>query len=254
MTGLAYARETGELLISRTNSSRDSIWLLNAEDGANAAPTQIKEAQSARDPQWAGPDQFVYASRLDTRFRLALSDLAGHDKKQLLQLWRNGSFEWFQVTPDRKQVFLLGKINGAPVPGIFRCDLASGAWQPVISSSDHPTPLAPAVESSSRNLSMAASSATYTFFRPANFNLHKKHPLVIGDTVITDPIYRESFMMSMAACGACVAVVGRPYWDGGIQEWGENVQLLFEQLKHDPSVNTSRVYLFASSAETYWSL
>jgi hypothetical protein len=252
MTGLAYARETGELLISRTNSARDSIWLLNAADGANAAPTQIKEAQSARDPQWAGPNQFIYASRLDTRFRLALADLAGNDKKQLLQLWGNGSFEWFQVTPDQKQVFLLGKLNNASVPGIYRNDLASGEWHPVISSSDRPTPLAPAVESSSRNLSMAGSSATYTFFRPANYDAHKKHPLVIGDTVITDPIYGESFMTSMAACGACVAVVGRPYWDGGIQQWGENVQLLFEQLKHDPSVDASRVYLFAASAETYY--
>ena len=214
LTGLAYAKETGELLISRTNSGRDSILRLDTASGPGTSPVQVIEAQSARNPQWAGRNQFVYASRLDTRLWIKQADLAGKEKKPLLQLWGNGNFEWFQVTPDQKQVFLVGNINNAPVPGIYRHDLASGGWHPAISSSDHPSRFAQAVESSSRNLSMAGSSATYTFFRPANFDPHKKHPLMIGDTVITDPIYGESFMMSVAACGACVAVVGRPYWTG----------------------------------------
>lgn len=59
-------------------------------------------------------------------------------------------------------------------------------------------------------------------------------------------------MKGMAACGACVAVVGRPYWQGGIEQWAENVQGLYDQMKNDPSVDTSQVYLFAVNAETYY--
>jgi len=57
-----------------------------------------------------------------------LADLAGNDKKQLLQLWGNGTYDWFKVTPDQKQVFLFGSINNAAVAGIWRNDLASDAW------------------------------------------------------------------------------------------------------------------------------
>jgi hypothetical protein len=49
-----------------------------------------------------------------------------------------------------------------------------------------------------------------------------------------------------------VAVVGRPYWAGGIEQWGENVQELYNAIKNDPSIDTSQVYLFAASAETYY--
>ena len=72
----------------------------------------------------------------------------------------------------------------------------------------------------------------------------------MGDTMITDAIYGEPFMTGMAACGAVVAVVERPWWTVGIEQWVPNVQGLYDQLKHDPTVDTRRVYLFAASAET----
>ncbi len=73
---------------------------------------------------------------------------------------------------------------------------------------------------------------------------------MIGDTTITDPIYGEPFMTGMAACGASVAVVERPNWGAGIEQWAQKIQALYAQLKRDPTVDTRRVYLFAASAET----
>jgi len=38
----------------------------------------------------------------------------------------------------------------------------------------------------------------------------------------------------------------------GIEQWAQNVQGLYDQLKHDPTVDTRHVYLFAASAETHY--
>jgi len=70
--------------------------------------------------------------------------------------------------------------------------------------------------------------------------------------MITDAIYGEPFMTGMAACGAIVAVVERPWWTVGIEQWAQNVPGLYEQLRRDPTVDTRRVYLFAASAETHY--
>ena len=47
-----------------------------------------------------------------------------------------------------------------------------------------------------------------------------------------------------------MAVVERPWWTVGIEQWAQNVQGLYDHLKSDPTVDTRRVYLFAASAET----
>jgi len=250
MTGLAYSKETGELLISRSENGQDSILRLDTASGTNASPILVVQGQSVSDPQWAGPDRFIYASRLDTRVWLKLADSVGTEKKQLLQLWGNGSFDWFRMTSDQKQLFLFGNISNAPAAGILRYDLASDTWHPVISVSDYPS--SQAVTALHEPMNLPGGNVTCTIYRPANFDPHKKYPLVIGDTMITDPIYGEPFMTGMAACGATVAVVERPWWTVGIEQWAENVQGLYEQLKSDPTVDTRRVYLFAASAETHY--
>jgi hypothetical protein len=250
MTGLAYSKETGELLISRTENGQDSVWRLSAASGAS--PTMVMQAQSVRDAQWAGRDKFVYASHLDTRNSLMLAGLSGAGNKQLLQLWGNGNFDWFKVTSDQKQVFLLGSISNEPAPGIWRCDLASDTLRPVLSSSDYASPDAQAVTVMHESMSVSGGNVTYTIYRPANFDPHKKHPLLIGDTAIDTSIYTEPFMTGVAACGATVAVVDRPNWTPGLDQWAQNVQALYEQLKSDPTVDTRRVYVFAVSAETHY--
>lgn len=248
VAAIAGSTQTGELLISATNSERDSIWRLNASSG----PTQVIGGQSMRDAQWAGPNQIVYASHLDTRHSLMLADLSGSGNKQLLQLWGNGSFEWFKMSPDQKQVFLLGTISNEPAPCIWRCDVASNGWHLVISSSEYASPEVQKVVASHGTLAVPGGQETYTIFRPGNFNPHRKHPLLIGDTDISTSIYGEPFMTGVAACGAVVAVVERPNWIPRIELWAQNVQALYNQIKNDPSVDTRRVYVFGVSAETYY--
>jgi hypothetical protein len=251
LTGLAYSKETEELLINRSENSRDSVWLLNTADGPHAKPTQIKEGQSVLGAQWAGANQFVYASRLDTRSWITLADLSGNDKKQLLQLWDNGTFDWFRMTPDQKQLFLFGNISNTLAEGIWHCDLASDAWRPVISCSDDLTTNAQGVITLHEPMNFPGGNVTCTIYRPANFDPHKKYPLVIGDTQINDPSHGEAFMTGLAACGACVAVVERLDWNTHLDQWATNVMALYQNLAaNDPAVDAGRVFLFGQSDET----
>jgi len=245
-TGLTYSRETGDFLVTRTEKGRDSVWRVNPKNPANLA--EVTQGQSIRDVQWAGPDRFLHSSHLDTRHSINLADMSGNGNKQLLQLWGSGSFEWFKLSPDHKQLFIFGNISNTPTAEILRCDLDSGQWHSVMSISDHP--FGRTVLTEHQGMHLPGGDVTCTFYRPANFSKHKKYPLVIGDTMITDPIYGEPFMTGMAAGGAIVAVVERPWWTVGIEHWKENVWALYEQLKHDSTVDTRRVYLFAASAET----
>ena len=250
MTGFTYSKETGEMLISGTENGQTSVWRLNTADGPGATATQIMKGKTVRDVQLAGPNQFVYASQLDTRSWLRLADFAGNEKKQLLQLWDNGTFDWFRVTSDQKQLFLFGTISNAPAPGIWRCDLASDTWRQVISVSDYPSTNTGAITVVHEPMSLPGGNITCTIYRPANFDAHKKYPFVIGDTFINDPSHGETFMTGLAACGACVAVVERPDWGTQLDKWETNVVALYKNLAHDPSFDSKRVYLFGQSQET----
>jgi hypothetical protein len=240
----SYARRTGQYLLNCDTGGALSLWRFDPNHPSDLA----KIADNASDGYWidtgAAPGEFVYANRAANPPQLMRADLSG----KLTQLLAPGNYDWFQVTPDQKQVFVLGGLSNQPVAGIWRYDVASAAWHPVISSSDCPSPHAQGVVTLQQNMNLPGGNVPVTIYRPANFNPHKKYPLLIGDTQLNT----EPFLKSVAACGACVAVVGRPYWAGGIEHWVENVQGLYEQMKHDPTVDTSRVYLFAVSAETYY--
>lgn len=242
MVSFSYLRRTGQFLLNCDTGGALSLWCFDPNNPS--APAKI--AGNASAGSWVdtgvGPGEFVYADRAANHPRLMLADLTG----KATQLLAPENYEWLQVTPDQKQVFLLGDLTNQPVPGIWRYDVASGAWHPVISSSDYSSPHAQRVLTLQRNMNLPGGNVNVTIYRPANWNPHKKHPLLIGDTLLNT----EPFLKSVAACGACVAVVGQPYWDGGIEHWVENVQGLYDALKNDPSVDTSRVYLFAISSQT----
>ena len=101
----------------------------------------------------------------------------------------------------------------------------------MISSSDYPSPNAQAVTVDARTHDVARRQCHLTIYRPANFDPHKKHPLLIGDTAINTSSYSEPFMTGMAACGACVAVVERPNWTPGLDQWAHECPGVYEKMK-----------------------
>jgi len=197
------------------------------------------------------PGQILCASGDVNRPELVLADLSGSGEKTLFQSGGNGTFDWFEVTPEQKQIFLFGTMSNEPAPGIWRYDLAADTWHPVSSSSDNPSVNARAVVVSHTSLKLpGGGQVNCRIYRNVNFDRKKKHPLLLGDSTLNDPIYGDAFLTSMAACGAYVAVVERPWWAGNIQQWPDNVQALYEKMKSDPAVDIHQVYLFAAGDET----
>ena len=250
LTSMAYSQATGMLLLGRSEDGNDSVWQLDTVSSSNASPTLVMEGTSVRSPQWAGSHRFVYSSQLDNRASITVADASGGEKKTLLQLWASGDFDWFKVSPDQNQVFLFGNISNTPVAGIWRNSFASDRWNEVISASDYPSTKIQPVTTSRHTLFTVGGKVTYIAYQPANYNNHKKHPLVLGDTIFDDPLYRELYRKTLAACGASVAIVERRNWNYQLDQWATNVLALYESLASDPSVDTSRVYLFGTSAET----
>jgi hypothetical protein len=52
----------------------------------------------------------------------------------------------------------------------------------------------------------------------------KKYPLVLGDTYVPDPVHGRYLQEGMAAGGAVVVFVNRPYWNAEIENWEKNVR------------------------------
>jgi acetyl esterase/lipase len=95
-------------------------------------------------------------------------------------------------------------------------------------------------------------SLNCTIYPPANFDRHKKYPLVLGYTVIdmTTEGHEQFWMQDLAACGAFVAFADRNRWFKDIEKWEPTVMDIYQSLSQDPCIDTGRVYLFAASAET----
>jgi dipeptidyl aminopeptidase/acylaminoacyl peptidase len=93
----------------------------------------------------------------------------------------------------------------------------------------------------------------YLLYFPANFDPHKKYPVVIGGTpfwAVSRLPHGRPWLPPIATCGAFVATVDRADWFNGIEKWGDNVSAVYKNLIKNPCIDANRAYLFSSSAET----
>jgi hypothetical protein len=248
LTGFNYSRETGRLLISRAENGRDTLWRMETGKGSLGEPTQILQGRFLRDAQWTGPREFAYTSREIGHQGLQMADLSG---KQNAPLFQRGNIGWFKVTPDQKKVLFWGNVSNEPAAGIWQYDIGSGDLRSIIPGSEHPSAYAKKITPYNGFIRLPSGRNVYcTIYPPANFNRHKKYPLVIGDTLIADPIHGQWLQSGIAACGAYVVFVNRNSWYGEIDKWEENVRAVHKYLKRDPCIDPERVYLFGASAET----
>lgn len=179
--------------------------------------------------------------------------MAGLSGNEHDPLFPRGNIGWFKVTLDRKDVLFWGNISNEPAAGIWRYDLASGELRPIIPGSEHPSAAAKKIAPYNGSIRLPSGrNVNCTIYPPANVDRHKKYPLVIGDTLISDPIHGQWLQSGIAACGAYVVLVDRPSWYKEIKNWEENVRAVYGTLKQDPCIDLNRVYLFGASAETQY--
>jgi hypothetical protein len=251
LTGFDYSKETGQLLISRTENKMDSLWRLDAKAGDSTEAVQILQGRFITGAQWAGPNEIAYASEETDHSGLMLADLSGSRKDQP---FGNGNVETFKVTSDGKQLFMLGSVSNEPSPGIWQYDLVSNQLRSPAPCSDYPSIHAKNYFPSDSAIKLPSGRKVDCFiYPPLNFNPHKKYPLVIVDTtylVKENGEPEQQWLRCAAACGAYVVIVNRKEWDVGLDQWGDNVMGVYQSLIQNHFIDASRVYLAGSSAET----
>jgi hypothetical protein len=255
ITAFNYSKATGEFLLNRTENNRDSLWRFVPETGKSGKLSQIAEADSIHDAQWVGEKDCAYLSLDAGHKNLVLTDASGAKKTSLLEL---GDVGWLKTMPGRRRLLIGGSLNNEPSPGIWQYDLDLEQLQSVIPYSDYPSTYAKDVDPLYGSVELPSGrKLNYLLYMPANFDLHKKYPLVIGCTPFWNirshrPGDRPWLPGIVASCGAFVVSVDRPGWSDGIEQWGENVMGVYQCLIPDPCIDKNRVFLFAASAETQY--
>ena len=89
---------------------------------------------------------------------------------------------------------------------------------------------------------------SYHVWAPAHVSPGTKYPLILGQTHCMWFSYEQ-----VAANGEWFfAFVDRPSWRDGLSNWKKDVMGLYSVLAKNPNIDTNRVFLFATSAETHY--
>ena len=145
-------------------------------------------------------------------------------------------------------------MTNEPSQGIWQYDLAANRLQAVVPCSDFPSVYAKNIKPFNYYIkSLSDTNLTCAIFPPANYDRHKKYPVVMGNTrfvVAVNGVHGRQWVPCVAAAGAYVVIVERKQWSKGLEQWGDDIMAAYNSLKEEPGIDTSRVYLFSSSAET----
>jgi hypothetical protein len=245
LTSFSYSKESGQFLLNCTEARRDSLWQYEPQ---TATLTKVADGNSIQDEQWFGEGESAYFLQDAKRGGIILRDSFGIEEDRALT---GVNVLWFGAS-DADKLLVLGVISNQPTAAIWQYETSSRQLKPVIPYSDEPSIYAKGVTPTNVIIKSPSGYLTCTIYPPVNFNPHKKYPLVIGNTVFTDPIYRyqgPSWAPAIANCGGYVVIVERKKWFGGLESWGTNVMTAYNNLKFSLHIDTSQVFLFGSSSE-----
>jgi hypothetical protein len=246
LTSFSYSKESGQFLLNCNEAGHGFLWQY---DPQTAALTKVAEGD-IQDEQWFGYGESAYFMSDYKRGGIVLRDSSGVEEGHILT---GVNVLWFGAS-DKDTLLLLGAVSNQLSAAIWQYDTALRRLKPLIPYSDEPSVYAKSVVPTNMVVKTPSGGKLYcTVYPPVNFNPHKKYPLVIGNTVFSDPIYRYQgplWAPAIANCGGYVVIVERRSWFNGLEDWGTNVMVAYDSLKHDLRIDASQVYLFGSSAET----
>ena len=172
------------------------------------------------------------------------------------RLFTRGAAQSCNVSADGQRLFIVGVVSNEPADGLWQYEAASRQLRCVVPCAERLSPYAKAVEATRAMFYVPGEGKVeYYVFPPAHFERHRRYPLVLGNTWVPDAEHQSHhggplWAQALACCDAYVAFVNRDSWYGGLGEWETNVMRLYERLAENPTIDTRRVYLFGSSAET----
>jgi dipeptidyl aminopeptidase/acylaminoacyl peptidase len=249
LTNFSYSKETGQFLLHQNENGRDTVWRFNPAAAYDSERMiKIAEAGSIQDVQWLGGRDCAYISH-DPNKGVVLADSSGAENKRLFE---PGDAGGLAVTPDGGKLLVYGAVSNEPAMSYWQYDVASSQLRMVVPYADQPSPYAKNIKTTRTWFKPPSGPGFYyNAFPPANFDRHKKYPLVIGNTVLEDPVGGGGLLQpGIAACGAYVVYVSRYSWGNGLEQWETNVMSLYQSLKKEPFIDFQHVYVVGASAET----
>lgn len=195
----------------------------------------------------------VHVTRNDIRVRdVVLSEdrgsycfsiKSGANSNPVHFLWP-GMVESFKLSGNH--LFFTGNQADGP-PGIWQYDRKSDTVRCLASGLKRPfayTKLVAPIAGTGTNAS--GSQLNYHVWAPAQLSPKKRYPLILGQTHYMWFLYPQV----TANGGYYFASANRLSWWDGLDQWPEDVMLLYDIMAQNPNVDTNRVFLFATSAES----
>lgn len=250
LKSFSYSKDNGLFLLNSAEAKYNFLWRYEPMTGDLS---RIAEAASFQSEQWFGDNESAVFQRDSKRSGIVCRDSLEVEENRVLP---GSNVRWFEVLPDGERMLVLEAVTNEPSAGIWGYDSAAKKLRPIVPYSDNPSVYAKDIVPFDKPIKTSwGTNLVATVFPPANFNPHKKYPLVIGDTrfvVAVNGAHGRQWVPCVAAGGAYVVIVERRSWRGGIENWGDDVMAAYNSLKKDLHIDTSQVYLFGSSAETYY--
>ncbi len=254
----AYSDGSGKFLLKLTQAkgANSSLWQMTS----GKAPVKIAACPTAAgNLNWLNDTNgsCVYLSPKSINAVDRVLTLQSSSQAKPRRLFAHGTAKTFTISPDGRHFFFVGVVGNEPAEGIWEYDAAAVTPRCVVSCSAHASPYARHVEAVHGTLKLGSGrKVDYYLYAPVNFNRHQhKYPLVIGDTVASNPEYQSRaygplWAEALACCDTYVVVVDRASWYVGLDQWEENVMEVYKHLAKNPSIDQDRVFLFGASAET----
>jgi len=238
----------GDVVLTVTNATGGTLWRLNPSGGAAAGAVRLAHDNNLGEVQWVGPGQYIYAGSDQGRRVLYAGDLTGAAPVALVDFQ---TLRGFQAAPELGKIMAWGTVSNEPAAGLWEFDTGTKTLRSLLPYSEAPSPFAREIIPATTSIKLASgATVTCTIFTPMSFDRHHKYPLVLGDTYVPDAIHGVWLQSGMAAGGAFVVFVNRPYWEADIAKWEENVRAVYAVLKKNPCIDQDRVFLIGASAET----
>ena len=247
LSSLSFSKETGQFLLNCNTWGADSLWRFDP-NYASSAPEKIADKFSSA--VWInGGHGGGWLSRQNNCLMVQRDPASAP-----VQIVPGATIDGITVSPDGRQLFLLGTTQDEPSAGIWQYDFASAQLKCVVPYGNQLSAYAKRENFSKASLQTASGQTlTYYILPPMNADQHphRKYPLVIGDTLFHSVLGSHGpWIPAVAACDAYVVIVDRPGWFDGIKNWGDDVMAVYNEVTKSLPIDKDRVFLFGASAET----
>jgi hypothetical protein len=235
LKSFTYEEETGNFLLNCSDE--------NGPLSICFRPRRLWDKQGTVLSMTRNESRARYADLSEDRGVCSFTIKTGADSEPTHLVW-DGTVEYYKLAGD--YLYFTGTLSNGP-PGIWQYNIKSKEARCLDSGlkggfqyAKWVTP----VDGIGTNAD--GKQMKYHVWAPVQVSPRKKYPVIIEQT------HSIAFSRQQVAAngGYYFATADRLSWWAGLSDWGADVMGLYEILAKNPNIDTNRVYLFATSAES----